>query len=84
MNIAEFGAVADGKTVNTLAIQAAIDACHANGGGRVVIPAGTYVTGSLFLRSHVELHLEQGAKLIASTHLEDYHECLSSELGQRQ
>lgn len=74
MNIAEFGAVADGKTVNTLAIQAAIDACHANGGGRVVIPAGTYVTGSLFLRSHVELHLEQGAKLIASTYLEDYHE----------
>lgn len=73
MNIAAFGAAADGKTINTAAIQSAIDACHAKGGGRVEIPAGVYVTGSLFLRSHVELHLEHGAVLIASSDLNDYH-----------
>lgn len=72
-NIAEYGAAADGKTVNTAAIQAAIDACHAAGGGRVVVPAGVFKTGTLWLRSNVELHLSMGAVLLASEDLDDYN-----------
>ncbi|MBQ6472281.1 MAG: right-handed parallel beta-helix repeat-containing protein [Victivallales bacterium] len=72
MNIVDFGAVADGATVNTKAIQTAIDACAAVGGGTVTVPAGVFVTGTIWLRSHVELHLEMGALLKASTNLADY------------
>ncbi|MBQ6471446.1 MAG: hypothetical protein IJJ33_05645 [Victivallales bacterium] len=72
MNIVDFGAVADGKTVNTKAIQAAIDACVAVGGGVVTVPAGVFVTGTIWLKSHVELHLEMGALLKASADLADY------------
>ncbi|MGN0846334.1 MAG: glycosyl hydrolase family 28 protein [Kiritimatiellia bacterium] len=53
-------------------IQAAIDAVAARGGGRVVVPAGEYRTGSLRLRSHVELHLDRGAYLLGGTRSEDY------------
>ena len=72
-NIRDFGAIANGKTLATSAIQAAIDACHTNGGGRVTVPAGTYLTGSIFLKDHVELHLCHGATLVASTDLADYN-----------
>lgn len=72
-NIVEHGARADGKTVNTKAIQAALDACGAAGGGTVVVPAGTFVTGTIWLRSHVELHLQHGAVLLASPDLDDYN-----------
>lgn len=73
-NIMDFGAVGDGKTLDTKAIQATIDACFQKGGGRVLIPGGrTYRTGALELRSYVELHLEMGAVLKASDNLEDYH-----------
>ena len=54
------------------AIQQAIDAAAAAGGGRVVVPAGTYPSGSLRLRSHVELHLAKGARLVGGTKSEDY------------
>ena len=63
-----------GQTLSTSAIQAAIDACAANGGGRVVVPAGAYTIGTLWLRSNVELHLCHGALLQASTNLDDYNE----------
>lgn len=72
-NIKDFGAVADGRTLCTESIQKAIDACHENGGGRVVIPAGEFVTGTLWLKDHVELHLEIGALLLASTNMDDYN-----------
>jgi len=72
-SIEQFGAVSNGTALATKAIQAAIDTCHANGGGRVLIPSGTYLTGSLFLKSNVELHLEHGAMLKASTDLSDYN-----------
>ena len=62
MLITEFGAAADGRLC-TEAIQRAIDAAAAQGGGRVVVPAGDYLTGGLVLRSHVELHLEAGSTL---------------------
>lgn len=65
--ITEFGAVGDGVTNDARAIQATIDAVHTAGGGTVVVPAGhTFRSGSIELRSHVELHLERGAVLQAS------------------
>ncbi len=72
VNILEFGAIADGKTMNTKAIQNAIDEC-AKEGGRVVVPSGTFVSGSLFLRSNVELHLAHNSILRASDNLDDYN-----------
>ena len=64
--ITDFGAVGDGKTLNTAAIQSAIDACTAVGGGRVSVPAGRFLSGTILLKSNVELHLETGAELISS------------------
>lgn len=70
--VTRFGAVGDGFTLNTRAIQAAIDSCHANRGGRVVIPAGQFVTGTLYLKSNVDLHLDSGAVLLGSLNPFDY------------
>ncbi len=64
--ITEFGAVGDGITICTKAIQNTIDACRTSKGGRVIIPRGTYVTGTLFLYSCIELHFEQGSILYAA------------------
>jgi hypothetical protein len=71
-SIADFGALPDGRTVNTAAVRKAVDRCAEAGGGRVLIPTGTWVTGTIFLRSGVELHLEQGAVLLGSEDLADY------------
>ncbi len=66
-DIRDHGAVGDGVTDDAAAIQAAIDACSAAGGGTVLVPAGaTFCTGSIELRSHVELHVERGAVLAGS------------------
>lgn len=65
-NVCDFGAKGDGKTLDHLAINKAIDHCVANGGGKVVVPAGTYLCGSIHLKSHVNLHLEAGAKILAA------------------
>ena len=65
-NVKDFGAKGDGKTLDHQAINAAIDTCVANGGGRVVLPAGTYLCGSIRLKSFVELHLAAGAKILAA------------------
>lgn len=70
-NIITFGAVSDGTTVCTQAIQAAIDK-SAEEGGRVIIPSGKYVTGTLFLKDNTTLYLEKGALLLGSTNLADY------------
>ena len=72
-NVLDFGAIPNRQELATGAIQKAIDACADMGGGRVTVPAGEYVTGSLFLRSGVELHLEMGARLVASHDLSDYN-----------
>jgi polygalacturonase len=66
------GLAADGATLNTRAIQSAIEQCAAAGGGQVVLPPGRYLTGTLRLRDRVTLVLEGGAVLLGSTHLKDY------------
>ena len=71
-DVTAYGAVADGKTLSTAAIQRAIDACRDQGGGRVVVPTGVFVTGTLRLHSRIELHLEAGAVLRGSPNLADY------------
>ena len=72
VSIADHGAVADGKTINTRAIQAAVDACAGSGGGTVLVPPGLWVTGSVALKSQVSLRLEAGATLRGSSSLDDY------------
>ncbi|MCR5717047.1 MAG: glycoside hydrolase family 28 protein [Lachnospiraceae bacterium] len=73
IDVTQFGAVGDGITLDTAALQQAIDTCYANGGGTVVLPGGkTYKCGSLVLKSNVELHLESGARLLASDNMADY------------
>jgi polygalacturonase len=71
-DVTRFGAARDGQTLCTAALQKAIDACAASGGGTVLVPAGRYLTGALFLRSHVNLHLAAAAVLLASQRPEDY------------
>lgn len=70
--IASHGAKPGTKEKSTAAIRAAIDACHKAGGGRVVIPAGDWLTGAVHLKSHVNLHLSKGATLFFSDDPEDY------------
>lgn len=69
--VSSYGAISDGKTNCREAIQKAIDECNAAGGGRVVIPSGKFLSGTLILKSNVELHLESGAELISSLDPED-------------
>jgi polygalacturonase len=71
-DVTAYGAPGDGKSPATEAFEAAIVAAHQAGGGTVVVPAGTYRSGPLRLRSHVRLHLEPGAVLQFSDRFEDY------------
>jgi polygalacturonase len=72
LSILDTGAVADGGTVNTHAIQAAIDRLAGQGGGTVVVPAGVFVSGALFLKPGVHLHLDKGAVLRCSTDMRHF------------
>src|SRR5438874_2399919 len=72
LNVRDFGATGDGKTKDTVAIQKALDACAAAGGGEVVVPAGEYLSGSLDLKSNTTLRIEKDATLSGSPDLEDY------------
>ena len=71
-NILDFGAKGDGVFVNTKAINDAVNKCFESGGGTVLVPAGTYVTGTIILKSNIDLHLEPGAVLSGSENLDDY------------
>lgn len=73
VDVTQFGAVGDGKTMCTKGIQRAIDTI---GKGTIRIPAGMFLTGSLHLRSHVELHLDKGATLLGSRFRKDYEKGL--------
>lgn len=71
-DVREFGAKGDGRTKDTAAIQQAIDAAAAVGGGRVVLDGGTFLTAPITLKGGVELHVEVNAKLLGSPDLADY------------
>lgn len=70
--ITDFGAVGDGKTINTRAINEAVSACNAAGGGTVLVPVGTFLSGTIRLLSNVNLHLEAGSVLKGSPNVADY------------
>lgn len=71
-NIKKYGAVEGNKSKNTEAIKKAINACHKAGGGRVIIPAGEWLTGAIHLKSNVNLHLEENAVLRFTDNPSDY------------
>ena len=75
-NIAEHGAVGDGKTLNTKTIQAVIDEC-AKKGGTVVIPKGEFLSGSIFLKPGVNLEIQEGGVLKGSTDINDYPKAMT-------
>tara|TARA_R110002167_G_scaffold353193_1_gene566366 strand:+ start:1581 stop:3032 length:1452 start_codon:yes stop_codon:yes gene_type:complete len=71
-NIVEFGAVPDSTTLNTKMFADAIAACVKNGGGIVLVPKGSFLTGPIHLDNNVNLHLEAGSEILFSTNLQDY------------
>ena len=79
-NITHYGAIADGKTNNTTAIQKAIDEASAKGGGMVLVPAGKFVTGVINIKSNVRLHLDKDAFLLGSPVRADYGDGKASAL----
>lgn len=70
--VTDYGAGTDSTVLSTAAINKAIEVCHEEGGGRVIIPKGTFLTGAIHLKSNVNLHLEDDAKLLFSRNPEDY------------
>src|SRR4051812_36155004 len=72
VNVAEFGAVGDGTTLNTQAFAKAINSVSEKGGGTVVIPKGIWLTGPIVLKSNINLHTEAGALIIFSRNMDDY------------
>ena len=70
--VTDYGAVGDGEAKDTAAIQKAIDAATAAGGGTIYFPAGKYLSVTIFFKNNVALHLEAGATLLGSTDLNDY------------
>ena len=71
-DITRHGAVGDGRTKNTKAFVDAIAACHAAGGGKVVVPTGKWLTGAIDLKSNVNLHMQEGAEIHFSDDPSDY------------
>lgn len=72
LNVRDFGAVGDGKTKDTLALQQTLDRCSLLGGGEVFVPAGEYLSGALVLRSNTLLRLDGDASLLGSPDVADY------------
>ncbi len=79
-NVEQYGIKGDGITLNTPKIQKLIDDVSKNGGGRIVFPQGTFKTGSVVMKSGVELHFEKGAELSGSTDPGHYHK-LTDEIN---
>ena len=72
-NIRDFGAKGDAKMLDTSALQSAIDACNKDQGGTVLVPAGTFVIGTVEMKSNVTLHIAAGGKLLGSGDGKQYH-----------
>ncbi len=71
-NVLRYGVIADGKTLNSQAVQRAVDECAANGGGIVYFPAGKYVLSTVFLKSKVRIELEENAEILGSLNFYDF------------
>ncbi len=80
-NIINYGAVADGLTLNSAAINRAIDDCAAKGGGTVEIPRGSFVSGPIIMKSNINLHLDEGALVIFTPDFDQYPLVVSSFEG---
>ena len=76
-NVVDYGAKGDGVTLDTKAIQSAINAAAVKG-GKVVFPGGVYLSGTLFLKSNVTLEISEGAVLLGSTNIKDYPDTIPS------
>lgn len=72
-NIRDYGAKGDGKTLDTAALQTAIDACTLDGGGTVLVPAGIFLIGTVELKSNVTVHIVASGKLLGSGDGKQYH-----------
>jgi len=72
-NVRDFGAKGDGLALDTAAVQAAIDACHNNQGGTVLVPAGVFIIGTIEIKSNVTLHLAAQGKLLGAADGTQYH-----------
>lgn len=72
-NIRDFGAQGDGKTLDTSAVQSAIDACHKDQGGKVIVPAGVFVVGTIEMKSNVTLHISAQGTLLGTAEGKAYH-----------
>ena len=84
--ITSYGALADGKTNNAPFIQKAIDKVSSEGGGQVVIPPGNFMSGTIFIKTGVDLHLELGARLLGPTNRNEYskrHDAIIVAKNQR-
>ncbi|MFL7869184.1 MAG: glycoside hydrolase family 28 protein [Anaerolineales bacterium] len=71
-DLRDYGAVPDGKTLNTAAFRRAVEDCHAQGGGTLRVPAGDWLTGPIHLKSNIRFHLERQALVRFSTNFDDY------------
>ena len=83
-DIAKYGAVGDATTLNSAAIDKAIDAANAAGGGTVYFPAGTWLAGSIHLKSNVTLYLEQGSTILATSDPQAYDEAEPNQWDKYQ
>ena len=72
LTLQNIGAKGDSITLNTIAIQKAIDDCNKSGGGKVIFPAGKYLSGTIVIKDNVTLNLQKNAVILGSTNLEDY------------
>src|SRR5436190_19655 len=72
INVKDTGAIGDGRMLDTVAVQKAIDTCTTGGGGTVTLPAGSYLVGTILLKDNVTLHLDEGATLLGTADLSQY------------
>ena len=78
-NVKDFGATGDGNRLDTQAIHKTIEACSGAGGGTVLFPAGVYLTGTVHLKSNLNLYLDAGATILGSKDLNDYEDIFNPE-----